>query len=143
MMNIRDFIFINKAKTVNKIRILDILGFESNTFITQSPESYRKVSDKTNEEFDNEEFDNEDFDNEELLGSINKAKWNIYSIALQDLVFFSFSYLNVFFSYQEVNNAKKIYENILDDETLNGMPVDIIEKGNIINFKGKTKLTLK
>ena len=69
------------------------------------------------------------FDNEELLGSINKAKWNIYSIALQDLVFFSFSYLNVFFSYQEVNNAKKIYENILDDETLNGMPVDIIEKG--------------
>ena len=69
------------------------------------------------------------FDNEELLGSINKAKWNIYSIALQDLTFFSFSYLNVFFSYQEVNNAKKIYENILDDETLNGMPVDIIEKG--------------
>jgi len=69
------------------------------------------------------------FDNEELLGSINKAKWNIYSIALQDLAFFSFSYLNVFFSYQEVNNAKKIYENILDDETLNGMPVDIIEKG--------------
>ena len=69
------------------------------------------------------------FDNKELLGSINKAKWNIYSIALQDLAFFSFSYLNVFFSYQEVNNAKKIYENILDDETLNGMPVDIIEKG--------------
>ena len=25
------------------------------------------------------------FDNEEFLGSINKAKWNIYSIALQDL----------------------------------------------------------
>ena len=69
------------------------------------------------------------FDNEELLGSINKAKWNIYVIALQDLTFFSFSYLNVFFSYQEVNNAKKIYENILDDETLNGMPADIIEKG--------------
>ena len=69
------------------------------------------------------------FDNEELLGSINKAKWNIYVIALQDLTFFSFSYLNVFFSYQEVNNAKKIYENILDDETLNGMPVDIIQKG--------------
>ena len=69
------------------------------------------------------------FDDEVLLGSINKAKWNIYSVALQDLTFFSFSYLNIFFSYQEVNNAKKIYENILDDETLNGMPVDIIEKG--------------
>ena len=69
------------------------------------------------------------FDNDELLGSINKAKWNIYSVALQDLTFFSFSYLNVFFNYKEVNNAKKIYQNILDDETLNDMPVDIIEKG--------------
>jgi len=69
------------------------------------------------------------FDNEELLGSINEAKWNIYSVALQDLTFFCFSYLNVFYNYQEVENAKKIYENILDDETLNGMPVDIIEKG--------------
>ena len=68
------------------------------------------------------------FDNEKLLGSINKAKWNIYSIALQDLTFFSFSYLNVYSNYQELNQAKKIYENILDDETLNGMPVDIIEK---------------
>ena len=33
------------------------------------------------------------FDNEKLLSSINKAKWNIYSVALQDLTFFSFSYL--------------------------------------------------
>ena len=69
------------------------------------------------------------FDNEKLLGSINKAKWNIYAIALQDLTFFCFSYLNVFFSYQEVENEKKIYENILDDEISNGMPLDIIEKG--------------
>ena len=68
------------------------------------------------------------FDNEKLLGSINKAKWNIYSIALQDLTFFSFSYLYVYSNYQELNQAKKIYENILDDETLNGMPVDVIEK---------------
>ena len=68
------------------------------------------------------------FDNEKLLGSINKAKWNIYSIALQDLTFFSFSYLNVYSNYQELNQAKKIYENILDDETLNGMLVEVIEK---------------
>ena len=69
------------------------------------------------------------FDNEELLGSINKAKWNIYSVALQDLTFFTFSYLNVFFNYQEVENAKKIYESILDGEIPNGMPFDVIEKG--------------
>ena len=69
------------------------------------------------------------FDNEALLESINKAKWNIYSVALQDLTFFVFSYLYVFFHYQEVNNAKKIYEAILDDEISNGMPRDVIEKG--------------
>ena len=68
------------------------------------------------------------FDNEALLESINKAKWNIYSVALQDLTFFSFSYLNTFFNYQEVENAKKIYEAILDDEISNGMPLDVISK---------------
>ena len=69
------------------------------------------------------------FDNEALLESINKAKWNIYSVALQDLTFFAFSYFNAFFNYQEVDNAKKIYEGILDDEISNGMPLDVIEKG--------------
>ena len=62
------------------------------------------------------------FDNEELMSSINKAKWNIYSISLQDLTFYSLSYLNVFFNYQEMNNAKKIYEKILENEISNGMP---------------------
>ena len=69
------------------------------------------------------------FDNDEFMSSVNLAKWNIYSVALQDLTFFSFSYLNVFFNYQEVENAKKIYESILDDEISNGMPFDVIEKG--------------
>ena len=69
------------------------------------------------------------FDNEVLLESINKAKWNIYSVALQDLTFFAFSYLNVFYGYQEVYNAKKIYESILEDEISNGMPSDVIENG--------------
>ena len=31
-------------------------------------------------------------------------------------------------NYQELDQAKKIYENILDDEISNGMPVDVIEK---------------
>ena len=69
------------------------------------------------------------YEDEIFLGSINKAKWNIYSIALQDLTFFSFSYLNVYFNYLEVNNAKKIYLSILENEILNGMPNDIVEKG--------------
>ena len=29
------------------------------------------------------------FDDEKFLGSINTAKWNIYSVALQDLTFYS------------------------------------------------------
>jgi len=69
------------------------------------------------------------FDNEVLLESINKAKWNIYSVALQDLTFFAFSYLNNFYGYQEIDNAKKIYESILDDEISNGMPSEVIENG--------------
>ncbi len=72
------------------------------------------------------------FDNEELMSSINKAKWNIYSISLQDLTFYTLSYLNVFFNYQEMNNAKKIYEKILDDEIKNGMPGDVIDKGKTL-----------
>ncbi len=78
------------------------------------------------------------FDNEVLLGSINKAKWNIYAVALQDLTFFCFSYLNVFFDYQDTDKAKVIYENILDNEKLNGMPLDIIEKGKK-NFDERLK----
>jgi len=45
MMNIRDFIFINKAKSSNKIRILDILGFDTNTDITHSPEIVKEIYD--------------------------------------------------------------------------------------------------
>ena len=48
MMNIRDFIFINKVKTVNKIRILDILGFDTNVSLTQSPENIRELNNEVN-----------------------------------------------------------------------------------------------
>ena len=66
------------------------------------------------------------FDNDVFMASLNLAKWNIYSIALQDLTFFTFSYLKVNFNYQDINQAQKIYSKILDDETLNKMPLDII-----------------
>ena len=66
------------------------------------------------------------FDDEIFLASINKAKWNIYSIALQDLTFYSLSYLSVFFNYQETSRASDIYENILNKESKNGMPQEVI-----------------
>tara|TARA_B110000027_G_scaffold4202_1_gene3815 strand:+ start:146 stop:769 length:624 start_codon:yes stop_codon:yes gene_type:complete len=66
------------------------------------------------------------FDDEIFLTSINKAKWNIYSVALQDLTFYSLSYLNVFRNYQDMDKANKIYDEILTRETENGMPKEII-----------------
>ena len=68
------------------------------------------------------------FDNDEFMSSVNLAKWNIYSIALQDLTFFIFSYLKDNFNYQDTNQAKEIYLKILDDEISNKMPLDIIEE---------------
>ena len=68
------------------------------------------------------------FENDEFMGSVNLAKWNIYSVALQDLTFFSFSYLNANFNYQNTEKAKEIFFNILDDETTNKMPINIIEE---------------
>ena len=69
------------------------------------------------------------FDDEKFLSSINKAKWNIYSIALQDLIFYTLSYLNVFHNYQETIKAKDIYEEILHNEMQNGMPQEVISIG--------------
>ena len=66
------------------------------------------------------------FDDEIFLASINKAKWNIYAIALQDLTFYSLSYLNVFCNYQDMDKASEIYDEILTKETENGMPKEII-----------------
>ena len=43
-MNIRDIIFINKAKSSDRIKILDLLGFETDTVITHNPENYRSPS---------------------------------------------------------------------------------------------------
>ena len=68
------------------------------------------------------------FDNDEFLKSVNQAKWNIYAVALQDLNFFAFSYLKVNYNFKEIDKAKKIFLNILDDETNNNMPLEIIEE---------------
>ena len=67
------------------------------------------------------------FDDDVFMSSVNLAKWNIYSVALQDLALFAFSYLKVNFNYQDMNQAKEIFNKILDDEISNKMPHDIIE----------------
>jgi hypothetical protein len=68
------------------------------------------------------------FENDKFMSSVNLAKWNIYSVAIQDLTFFVFSYLKFNFGYSKVENAKKILLKILDDETSNKMPPNVIEE---------------
>jgi len=68
------------------------------------------------------------FENDEFMNSVNLAKWNIYSAALQDMTLFSFSYLKSIFNYNDMAKAKEIFFKILDDETSNKMPLDIIEE---------------
>ena len=67
------------------------------------------------------------FENDKFMSSVNLAKWNIYSVALQDLTFFIFSYLKVNFNYQDTEKAKEIFLKILDDDTSNRMPIEIIK----------------
>ena len=68
------------------------------------------------------------FDNDVFMSSLDIAKWNIYSVALQDLTLFTFSYLKVNFNYQNIDHSKEIFSKILENEISNKMPVDIIEE---------------
>jgi hypothetical protein len=68
------------------------------------------------------------FENDTFMKSVNLAKWNIYSTALQDLTFFTFSFLKANLNYQDTDKAKEIFFKILDDEITNKMPLDLIEE---------------
>ena len=67
------------------------------------------------------------FDDEIFLGSINKAKWNIFAVALQDLTFYCLSYLKNNLNFDQTSKAKNIYEEILKEEKNNQIPSDIVE----------------
>ena len=56
-------------------------------------------------------------------------------LLLYKTLLFLFFIFKCFFDYQDVDKAKVIYENIKDDEKLNGMQLDIIEKGKKILMK--------
>ena len=67
------------------------------------------------------------FEDEIFLGSINKAKWNIFAVALQDLTFYCLSYLKNNSNIDYTLNATEIYIEILNEEKNNQMPSDLIE----------------
>jgi hypothetical protein len=68
------------------------------------------------------------FDNDVFMSSLDIAKWNIYSVALQDLTLFTFSYLKVNFNYQNIDHSKEIFSKILESEISNKMPLNIIKE---------------
>ena len=68
------------------------------------------------------------FEDEIFLGSINKAKWNIYVVALQDLTFYTISYLKNERNLHDIEKSKEIYFQILEDELQNQLPKEIYEK---------------
>tara|TARA_B100000029_G_scaffold181588_1_gene179263 strand:+ start:417 stop:1043 length:627 start_codon:yes stop_codon:yes gene_type:complete len=67
------------------------------------------------------------FDDEIFLGSINKAKWNIYVVSLQDLTFYCLSYIKNNLNIDHTLKAKDIYQEILNEEEKNEMPKDVME----------------
>ena len=68
------------------------------------------------------------FEDEIFLGSINKAKWNIYTVALQDLCLYTISYLKEVSQKHDTEKAKEIFLEILSDEEKNQIPKDILDK---------------
>ena len=71
------------------------------------------------------------FEDEIFLGSINKAKWNIYVVALQDLTFYTISYLKNKKNNTDIGKSKEIYDQILDAELNNEIPKEVYEKAKI------------
>ena len=60
------------------------------------------------------------FDNDVFMSSLNIAKWNIYSVALQDLTFFTFSYLKVNFNFKNIDQSKEIFNKFIKEIKLVG-----------------------
>jgi len=77
------------------------------------------------------------FTDDIFIESVNKAKWNIFSEAVADLTFFCISYLNNKYNIDNLD-PNKMYETILNNETVNGFPDDMCDKYKV-KFKEKLK----
>ena len=78
------------------------------------------------------------FEDEIFLSSINKAKWNIYAVSLQDLSFYSISYLKDISNLHDTSKAREIYYEILNSEKANSLPDDIFKKASM-EFENRNK----
>ena len=64
------------------------------------------------------------FEDKEFLNSINIAKWHVYASSLVDCTFFCFSFLHVQKKYLKMEEANKIFFEILNEEKAAGMNLD-------------------
>ena len=78
------------------------------------------------------------FEDDIFLGSVDKAKWNIYMVAIQDLIFFSLSYLKDNKIFDVTEKSEDIYKEILESEMENNLPLDIKTKA-ISDFSERLK----
>ena len=75
------------------------------------------------------------FTDDVFVDSVNKAKWNIFSEAVTDLTFYAVSFFNNKYNIHSLDPIK-IYNAILDNEIINGLPKDMCEKYKL-QFKEK------
>src|SRR5210317_2451074 len=65
------------------------------------------------------------FNDEIFLTSVNKAKWNIYVDAIQDLNLYCLSYLKAHQIFDATLTANEIFNEILEEELKNDLPPDV------------------
>ena len=68
------------------------------------------------------------FNDEIFLTSVNKAKWNIYVDAIQDLNLYCLSYLKAHQIFDGTSKANEVFKEILEEELNNELPNDIKER---------------
>ena len=130
---VKDYLFpyekiSKKFSKINNER--DLINFikEKSAFVTQSTlYGYLKtrMGLKQNMMFTDDVF----------VESVNKAKWNIFSEAVADLTLFSVSLFNKKYNIDNLN-PNKMYETILENEIITGLPKDLCEKYKL-TFKDK------
>ena len=130
---VKDYLFpyekiSKKFSKINNER--DLINFikEKSAFVTQSTlYGYLKtrMGLKQNMMFTDDVF----------VESVNKAKWNIFSEAVADLTLFSVSLFNKKYNIDNLN-PNKMYETILENEIITGLPKDLCEKYKL-KFKDK------
>ena len=67
------------------------------------------------------------FEDKDFLNSINIAKWHIYAASLVDCTFFCFSYLYKERNFSKIEEANRIFFEILNTEKANGMNSEAYE----------------